>query len=119
MANPFEGRSGRNGLAGGGQREREPERRSLAGRALDADLSAVPLHDGATDVQPQAQADVRTAVGFDAADTVEAVPDVRALLVGQAGSLVAHPHACHPTLDPDTDLNRAVGRRVLDGVAHV
>src|SRR5579883_1677150 len=60
----------------------EPEGTAGARAALDADRAAVPLDDGAANVQAQTQPNARSVLLLGAFDAVEALPDARLILLG-------------------------------------
>ena len=104
-ARALRGRRGAGLRRGHGQRDLEPEGRALARRAGEADGAAHLLGIGAAD--GQAEAGAADLLLLRAAAAVELFKELRLLVIGDAGPLVAH---------LDGDLHRAA-RRVpaLDG----
>src|SRR5918911_466031 len=97
----------------------EPERGALSLCARHADLAPVQLDDGAADVQAEAQPDVRASPRPHTRHLIGTLPDVLLLVAGETRSFVAHPDVGHCVGRLQSDLDRAIGWRELEGVAQV
>src|SRR5262245_50270836 len=83
---------GRDGKAPGslGQREREPEGRALAHRAVNAHLSTMGLDETLAEIQTDAQSHSRASPHLDLLGLIIQIPDERLLASGYAATQVVY-----------------------------
>src|SRR5487761_2049784 len=98
------------------QWQREPERRAVAGDALDAHPSVVILNDGARDMQTKAETRARSALLFDARHAMEAIPDVCLLIHRQPWPIVLNGDARLSPAGGHGDTRGGIWQRVFERI---
>ena len=95
------------------ERQRKPNRGSLTGRALDADMPMMPFDNRPADIEADAKANLRAAPHIHPLRLVEPLPDVRLVGERDADSLVMNGNPRYPVLRAQAHIYRLVRPREL------